>query len=984
MMDRARALSSTSDTTPDTAGGSPSSAEMWEAGEGPSVLEDVTAPGDIAEPSAQCGAGDSAELASPLRKKRKKSKAKKHTSISREQNSLPPQSTAPAQTTELPGTCVVPQEIQPPGTEGANPGADGLTDSSGDTPEGNKDLAHVGKEAGSPEAEGLSPAEQSSTASRAGPAPGAAVPGHKNENTKEKNQAPSKKMPNVSEKTSPSKRSEAARKGSTVAAADSPKNKKEQRNQKPVEKIKESSVSRNGGVTVYFHAILSKDFKLNPDTHKVFIRAQDIPPYASWEDNICELNCTRHLGEHGYLIEGAVTLTKEILDKYIPYKYWVTCGKGDYEFIYKSPVSSDPVNRCLLIKKTLLNNGEWHQYDDIVCAKPSRLKNVWQIFAGDKNKEVVEGKKIAAGVMLESIFSILGTWSPDNLRNFICQLRQFYCVAVAQRVFDGKAMPWVELNFSTEQVNDLLLKYMRKIALPFLAPEAPPEDRVIKSKLALGLTILMVVEDLSLPAFKDDLANLCSLLCLDQVSQQDVQNEIHHIKQAFAGVANLKVDLTNFCQRCIEHDVDQWVWILPLLHSFAAPLQQERQLVEEDVWAGLEGLPFAETRTKQDAATLLERMREKKYLMEFDVTLVKSWLCVLPLGNLAEFIRDFSSDLLVTLQGVSYRLKSVDLLWRSSEVVEKLLNTVLSAVAEPPARGLGARSWQCCLSCCLRLHERLCKATRNVNLFLIPATAAVLIAKVAQLRPPAVPGDAVQEAPVAELLSGALRDARTWFRNVLKQKLLKEYVDHVTFSFYTELQAWNKFVNISFPDEQFTQTWRNTLLGDLKKRIQQEPPVNQILVYCCQHQRITQMDSSIDWCFQNCATEAVTAACQMQSNLLEKIFAYNMGQFGQLVSAVIVKSWPIGGGQSERDFDKILHHLLTWPDIKHVFSFNGTNRNLLDKLTDAAKDVMATADSVLTSVTDDIHKGCILVKHLEEVFQHKEQFICIWDTKPLL
>lgn len=157
--------------------------------------------------------------------------------------------------------------------------------------------------------------------------------------------------------------------------------------------------------------------------------------------------------------------------------------------------------------------------------------------------------------------------------------------------------------------------------------------------------------------------------------------------------------------------------------------------------------------------------------------------------------------------------------------------------------------------------------------------------------------------------------------------------------------------------------------------------MNQILVYCCQHSQIAQMDSSISWCFQNCAIEAVTAACQMQSNLLEMISAYNMGQFSQLVSAVIVKSWPIRSGQSEGDFDQVLHHLLTWPDIKHIFSFNGTNRNLLDKLTDEAKDVMAIADSVLTSVTDDIHKGCILVKHLEEVFQHKKQFISIWDTK---
>lgn len=66
--------------------------------------------------------------------------------------------------------------------------------------------------------------------------------------------------------------------------------------------------------------------------------------------------------------------------------------------------------------------------------------------------------------------------------------------------------------------------------------------------------------------------------------------------------------------------------------------------------------------------TLLERMREKKYLMEFDGTLVKSWLCLLPLGSLADFIKDFSSDLLVTLQGVSYRLETVDVSWNCSEV----------------------------------------------------------------------------------------------------------------------------------------------------------------------------------------------------------------------------------------------------------------------------------------------------------------------------
>lgn len=65
----------------------------------------------------------------------------------------------------------------------------------------------------------------------------------------------------------------------------------------------------------------------------------------------------RDLGQHGYLIEGTVTLAKENMNKYIPYKYWVTRGEGDYEFIYKDSVSNNHVNRCLQIRGNLLNNG---------------------------------------------------------------------------------------------------------------------------------------------------------------------------------------------------------------------------------------------------------------------------------------------------------------------------------------------------------------------------------------------------------------------------------------------------------------------------------------------------------------------------------------------------------------------------------------------------------------------------------------------------
>lgn len=61
----------------------------------------------------------------------------------------------------------------------------------------------------------------------------------------------------------------------------------------------------------------------------------------------------------------------------------------------------------------------------------------------------------------------------------------------------------------------------------------------------------------------------------------------------------------------------------------------------------------------------------------------------------------------------------------------------------------------------------------------------------------------------------------------------------------------------------------------------------------------------------------------------------NMHQFSQLVSTIIVKSWPRKIQSSQDDFDEILHHLLTWPDIRYIFSFNGmsvcSDRLLLPK-----------------------------------------------------
>uniref|UniRef100_A0A452IRW8 RING-type E3 ubiquitin transferase n=1 Tax=Gopherus agassizii TaxID=38772 RepID=A0A452IRW8_9SAUR len=577
-----------------------------------------------------------------------------------------------------------------------------------------------------------------------------------------------------------------------------------------------SKVNLGEGVTVYFHAILSKDFKLDPNQHKVFIRAQGISGYLNWKDNICELTCTKDLGEHGLLIEGCVTISKDNMNKPFPYKYFISRGKdGEYELIYKPCLEGVIVNRFLYIANDL-SSGDWHQYDDIVCTRPpDGLVRRFKSWVGwdDRKKSVERGKQIAAEIMLETIFSILTTWTDINMKNFLSQLHQFYMVTVKPMVYENEPKEWALLEFGEKQVKELLVKYLRKVARPFLdqnSANAPPKDVTVKSRLGLGLISVILGERYALPTNKEDLSRVCSLLCLEQKPQEVLLHEINHNKEY----------LSHLCQRCIDEQVDQWVCVLPVLHLVTASfhldegMRVQSHLESEEIWAGLEGFPFIEFRKKQEESynkALLQLMKGKKHLMEVDTTLVRSWISLLPLGNLAEFLTDLSVELLDCLLGIYHRLQDTRITWRSMEV-------------------------------------------------------------------------------------------------------------------------WGQNAVYSNP----------------------------------------------------CASPIPLCLKQSESNLLDLVSSYNLDKFGKLVSAIITKSWPSSkSGEPMDDFDEVLHHLLVWSDIKHLFNFNGTVLcgKILEQLTDAAKKLMAVADSVFTNVAENLLNGRILVKHLELIIKHKKQFICIWELR---
>lgn len=70
----------------------------------------------------------------------------------------------------------------------------------------------------------------------------------------------------------------------------------------------------------------------------------------------------------------------------------------------------------------------------------------------DTKKKVLTGKRIAGEIMLETIFSLLSTWSCINVTSFFNQLRQFYVVTSNPMVYQGRPEKWTSLEFGTKEV----------------------------------------------------------------------------------------------------------------------------------------------------------------------------------------------------------------------------------------------------------------------------------------------------------------------------------------------------------------------------------------------------------------------------------------------------------------------------------------------------------------------------------------------------
>lgn len=752
------------------------------------------------------------------------------------------------------------------------------------------------------------------------------------------------------------------------------------------------------GVTVYFHAIVSRDFAFNPDNHRVCVRGGDGLGKTGWTD-ACEMNYTKDLQELGSLVEGSMVIPRESLDKPIPYKYIIHRGgssskdTAEYEFIYEQPrKKGEHVNRSLLVESALLDTGDWHQYDDIICMKPpGKLQKVKNFITDGTRKDLVRGKKQAAVVMLDRIFSILQPWSDVNLSSFMTQFKQFYSVIRVPRVHDGGTRTWSSLQYDEKEVRMNLWDHVRKQMQPFLegkSGDSLPADCPVRSRLKLGLIVLFMVETVDFVVSKSDLVSLCYLLIPSAGSPEAFHSDLSPI---LSKPQKWRAYLVNLCHRCITDGVERWLGTLPVLHRCMqlSPPRKDSKSLPEDSWAGLEGISFASLRDKAPTkCDVLKFTQSRMALLHLDEYLFRSWFSVVPLENLTSYLENSTEYLshvparvLDCFQGISYRLQSLEKIsHQNTEDVEGIFKMLIHLVDMYQDTILGEMPLQPYLTECLTLHETVCKLTSDRKFYKIPALSAELVCKMIKLKPPGGTAEGplarANEDLVTSVLQEVLSTTRHWLRRLFKNSMFYSSATSIRFTYSEEMEIWRRLVEIDFPGKY---GWKGSLLGDMEGRLKQEHSRLQIFVFCSSQWRDGGLHDSVARSFEKCVIEAVSSACQSQISVLEGLSCQDLRKFGTLLSAVITKSWPTHRGAAVEDENEIFRYLLTWPDVKQLFRLCGTNEKILDNITEEGRQLMAMAESVFQKVAQELQNGTILVGQLELILEHRSQFVDIWD-----
>ncbi|XP_067914411.1 E3 ubiquitin-protein ligase rnf213-alpha-like isoform X2 [Heterodontus francisci] len=740
--------------------------------------------------------------------------------------------------------------------------------------------------------------------------------------------------------------------------------------------------------TIYIHAIIPVEVHFNQKYDQLLLCFEN-------ESRILDCISIRDRNKIGYLVQSHLVVPPDI--KGAAFSYYYAVGKRDSLIVEVAP-------RLLRIPYNLTEN-EWHQYDGIMNFPQSwnfihAVKNIAP-FGMSVEKRIFESKRTGRRIMLEAIFNLLESLNKERFECCKLQLKHFQLCNRLTCEYEYHLGE--QIIFGGAQVNELIIEQLKELLRPYTQPEskkATKSKRIVKNPFIAGMVAFVIQNHCSLLLNANELITICQMLQLPQESTEQLHQDLKEFAIFFPKPQYTCIGLIN---QCIQQEVLELVLVVPLLHWCMEQIQPPHTVSSQASSSRLEPLQgvsykvFRERISKQPdkRRKLLELMFQNKPMVEMNLTLVLTWFSLIATEDIPEYSRKMGMALKHVVQGLMCRLKESHELklsnanfkiWNQDiQAFGKSICYIKDMIVQQTERRNISELLENDLKWSNKIHMITSELTSHIGLYEVPALSFQLVMKVVEKikmllteesHSEPSPEENQAQVNVKLVIDGAQDCLRTWRTRTLPKTMLST----AKFTDKKELEMWKCHFTVECGVDDWTSEWRETTRIDLRKRIQEENPSDQIEIYWNEKETLTTLNPILLDCFENCALNAVEQVCQSkkEAELLAKLHAWKNQKSTKVLSKLIEES----GNRMESSNIEGVGCLLSSDCAIHYCLLQGDCTKL--DVSEKARCLLQGAENTFHMLVESLYDGSVKVADLQLLLRKRKEYYDLFQAQQKL
>ncbi|XP_072098539.1 E3 ubiquitin-protein ligase rnf213-alpha-like isoform X2 [Mobula birostris] len=721
--------------------------------------------------------------------------------------------------------------------------------------------------------------------------------------------------------------------------------------------------------TIYSYIIIPNEVHFNPRNDKVLIE---------FEDGLerLEVLSSRNLKKNGYFLQ--CYLFVQVYWKTIPFRYRYVINKVNKRF-------EESAIRTLRIPPSL-HGDEWHQYDGIMnLEQTSFFHTLRQAFPSRQSPEerILSSIKNGQRIMLQEIFEPLSSLDREKLEKFKLQISHF---KLCCRDFIFPSGFWI--SFNELQVNELLDEALKKLLHPYTQKDPKRRKQlngIVKNPFVAGLLTFVICNHCSINCSANDLITICQMLQLPQKITDPVDQDMKETAAIFPHLQHMCVGLMNMC---IRRDVVELVLAVPFLH-WCVEQNSVNSEARSSAAEPLYGVPYKSFRHQikkvpDKRRKLLELMFQNKYLEETDSRLIQSWVLLIANGDIPEYAKEMKLTLNCVVEELLNRLKECELGNADQDDIQafgKSISYIKEMTIQETQRSVSNLK-ENDLNWSNKMHSIICRLTKDIALYEVPAVSFQLVLKVAEKTKMLLAEESQNESPPEESkvhidLKSIIENAQTCLRSWRTEAVNKMLLSTTKNMDKKEMEMWKCHFTMEYGDEDWAKTWMEMTRIDLMKRIQKESPFDQVWIYWNSKETLTTLNAIVLNCFETCALNAVDAVCQdkKEFELLTKLKAWEYQKSPEILSKIIEESWKRNPGNKIDDISTVLN-----PDgAVHYCLLQGDCSKL--NVSEEVKSFLKDAEERFHTLAECMYNGSVKFADLQKLLHKRKEFINLFEAQ---